>query len=254
MKKQSSMQQPTFGERLYNFYTGLQFEQPLPDGVSVMNPYHDAPTQDCVRAFTEKLYSDTTPRLSCWGINPGRFGGGVTGLSFTDPVVLRENCGIETPFAARRELSAEFVWSIVEAFGGADVFFSQIFLTALCPLGFVKVSSKKVRNGNVNENVNYNFYDDPALLRAVKPFIVETVREQIALGLRTDVAICFGTGKLYTIFDALNQEYGFFERIIPLSHPRFIMQYCRKQLPEYREEYLKTLRDALISAPGANSA
>jgi hypothetical protein len=260
----TSMTEPsTFGERLHDFYASLRLDVQLPSGVSVMNPYTSSETMATVRAFTKKFYADNTPRLSCWGINPGRFGGGITGLSFTDPVVLRAVCGIETPVTARRktqrettqrettqretrrELSAEFVWSVVEAFGGADIFFAQIFLTALCPLGFVTISPKKPSG----EPINYNFYDDPALFHAVKPFMIATIREQIALGLRTDVAVCFGTGKLHAAFDALNREHGFFGTIIPLAHPRFIMQYRRKELQQYRQNYITVLRDPLLVVP-----
>ncbi len=32
------------------------------------------------------------------GINPGRFGGGITGIPFTDPIRLQNICGIENDF------------------------------------------------------------------------------------------------------------------------------------------------------------
>jgi hypothetical protein len=229
----------TFGTRLAEFYEGLHLDAQLPSGIEAMNPYKQPQTMACVRDFCTMLYNDNHERVSIWGINPGRFGGGVTGLSFTDPVVLREVCGIETHLSSQRELSAEYVWRVIEAFGGAGKqgatrFFSRFFLTALCPLGFVKQADKGA--------VNYNFYDDKALFEAVRPFMVETMQQQCALGIRRDVAICFGTGKLYAVFEAFNKEYHFFGKIIPLEHPRFIMQYRRKQLQHYIEKYVETLR------------
>ncbi len=230
----------TFGDRLYTFYTALRLEAPLPNGIAAMNPYVRTETQACVRAFCDKYFSDNkNNRVSVWGINPGRFGGGLTGLSFTDPVILREVCGIQNTLGTKRELSAEYVWSVIADYGGAERFFGDFFLTALCPLGFVQQKEAS--------EINYNFYDDKALFQAVKPFMVETMRGQIAMGLRQDVAICFGTGKLHSAFEAINKEYGFFERILPLEHPRFIMQYRRKELEAYRRKYLDVLKEALAS-------
>lgn len=226
----------TFGNRLYDFYTALRLETPLPNGIQAMNPYLNPATQACVRSFCDKYFVDNNRRVSVWGINPGRFGGGLTGLSFTDPVILREVCGINNPLGTKRELSAEYVWSVITEMGGGEQFFGDFFLTALCPLGFVKQKEKG--------EVNYNFYDDPALFQAVKPFMVKTMQQQIAMGLRCDVAVCFGTGKLQQAFEAMNAEYGFFGRILPLEHPRFIMQYRRKELEQYKQKY----KAILISA------
>lgn len=227
----------TFGNRLYDFYTALRLETPLPSGIQAMNPYLNSATQACVRAFCDKYFADNNERVSVWGINPGRFGGGLTGLSFTDPVILREVCGIANPLGTKRELSAEYVWSVIAEMGGAERFFGDFFLTALCPLGFVLQKEKG--------EVNYNFYDDSALFQAVKPFMVNTMQQQIVMGLRRDVAVCFGTGKLQRAFEAINAEYGFFDRILPLEHPRFIMQYRRKEIAQYRQKYRDILGLAL---------
>jgi hypothetical protein len=247
----------SFGERLFAFYAGLRFEGELPPMVGVMNPYTNPATSRetlrCVREFTNKYYQGNVPRLGCFGINPGRFGGGLTGLSFTDPVILREVCGIANTLSSKHELSAEFVWRVIEAYGGAEAFFASNMLTAVSPLGFVKMKQSenssqsrgesRSQSRGESQEVNYNFYDDSATMSAVKPFIVSTLRQQIALGLRTDVAICLGTGKLKAALDALNGEYRFFDRIVALEHPRFIMQYRRSEILAYVEKYLRTLRD-----------
>ena len=208
-----------------------------------MNPYYSPETQRCAKAFCTKYYQSNTKRVSLWGINPGRFGAGLTGLSFTDPVVLREICDIENSLGTKHELSAEYIWDIIAEYGGAERFFNNFFLTALCPLGFVRRKEKG--------EVNFNFYDDPALFRAVKPFIVQTMQKQIGLGLRQDVAICLGTGKLYDAFEALNKEYQFFGKILPLEHPRFIMQYRRKYLADYQQKYAVILSESLNYTQGS---
>jgi hypothetical protein len=159
------------------------------------------------------------------GINPGRFGGGVTGVMFTDPVALESICGIRNDLVKRRETSSEFVYDFIGHYGGPQRFYREFFLSAVSPLGFV-------RNG-----LNYNYYDNPRLLARLRPFIVRTLNAQLALGACRGAAILLGSGANLRFFTALNQEYGFFRQLIALDHPRFIMQYRRKRLAQYRHEY-----------------
>ena len=78
----------TFGERALKFYKSLQTPRRLPRGIGVMNPYRDARVWGYVTEFCRRYYADNVPRTLVLGINPGRFGGGVTGVMFTDPVAL----------------------------------------------------------------------------------------------------------------------------------------------------------------------
>ena len=48
-----------------------------------------------VETFFYKFYNDTNPRHLIFGINPGRFGAGTTGINFTAPKQLKEICGID---------------------------------------------------------------------------------------------------------------------------------------------------------------
>src|SRR5690606_3037308 len=111
-----------------------------------------------------------------------------------------------------------------------DEFYHDYFLTSVCPLGFT-------RNG-----LNLNYYDDPKLFKAVKPFIVKSISQQISMGFLTDTCICIGGEKNLKFFTALNNEFDFVNEVIPLPHPRFIMQYRRKQKQEYLEEYMRILK------------
>ena len=45
-------------------------------------------------------------------------------------------------------------------------------------------------------------------------------------------------------FEKLNEEHGFFKQVLPLPHPRWVMQYRRKRLEEFVELYLEKLRAA----------
>lgn len=219
----------TFAQKAIAFFRSLQFPAPLPNAIAVMNPYQDAATFRVVETFFRKFYDDASPRLFLWGINPGRFGGGVTGIAFTDPFALGHHLGIEHRLSGKRELSSEFFYQVVEKWGGAARFYARFYVNSLSPLGFAKAGK------------NCNFYDEPRLLKLAEPFIVESVWAQIGFGARREAAICLGTGKLYDIFSRLNDAHRFFERIVPLEHPRFIMQYRRKRATEFAEKYVETL-------------
>jgi hypothetical protein len=225
----------TFASRAFEFYRTLKLTARLPAGVALLNPYADAATMALVERFLLTFFDDDKPRTLVLGINPGRFGGGSTGIGFTDPAALEEACGIENDLPKRRELSSEFVYRFIAQWGGPQKFFSAFYLTALCPFGFT-------RAGN-----NFNFYDDPVLLRSVRPFIVETLKAQISFGARRDVALVLGTGKNKRVIDELNAEHGFFERIEALDHPRFIMQYRRRQIDAYVERYQRAFSHALAA-------
>jgi len=49
-------------------------------------------------------------------------------------------------------------------------------------------------------------------------------------------------GKNYRYLLDLNNRMGFFRRIIPLEHPRYVMQYKTKDKERYVEDYLGKLK------------
>jgi hypothetical protein len=51
--------------------------------------------------------------------------------------------------------------------------------------------------------------------------------------------IALARGENYKFLSTLNAEHRFFENIIPLAHPRFIMQYKRKNLNKYLDQYIE---------------
>jgi hypothetical protein len=224
---------PTFADKALSFYGGLRPPAGLPAGVEMLNPYVLPEVRGYMEAFLEKYFSDAWERIFVFGINPGRFGAGLTGVTFTDPLALADYCGIPNDLDRRRELSSEFVYRFIEEWGGAEKFYADFFLTAVSPLGFTR------------EGVNYNYYDDRVLLDALRPFIHRTLAAQLDIGARRDAAIVLGTGKNMAFFEELNREHGFFRKLIPLEHPRFIMQYRRKRIGEYVEKYRTAFEEAL---------
>lgn len=190
-----------------------------------MNPHADTRARRHQREFAARYHADDERRVLVLGINPGRFGAGITGITFTDPVALADCCGIPNDWPRRRELSSIFVYRFIERFGGVREFHRRFFLSAVSPLGFV-------RDGR-----NLNYYDVPELARMVTPFITRTLRRQIALAGRSDHVIVLGIGPNLEFVRRLNERHGFFSLVHALEHPRFIMQYRRRRLEEYLEKY-----------------
>ena len=222
----------TLAKRLLKFHQDLELNLKLPAGVEVMNPYQDDPVAiRSLKAFLEKFYSDNLPRHVILGINPGRFGSGITGVAFTDTKRLKNECGISYSGPDSHEPSSVFIYEMINAFGGVKAFYEKIYINSICPLGFTILNKH-------GRKVNYNYYDEPALLKAVTPFMTENVRKLISAGMETGKAFCFGTGKNAAIIRRLNDKEGFFKEIIPLEHPRYIMQYKSAVKEEYIRKYL----------------
>ncbi len=214
---------------LINFYSSLRIGCELPEGVELLHPQADEAVMKAVSHFLNRYYSDQYPRQLLFGINPGRFGAGTTGINFTGPKQLTEVLQMDHPFGKKSELSAEFIYEVIEKYGGPKKFYGDFFLSSISPLGFVK-------NGK-----NLNYYDDKKLMEALEPFITKCIAQQLRIFRPSQACICIGGEKNFKYFVSLNQRMQFFKEIIPLPHPRFIMQYRRKQKDAYILEYLSAL-------------
>ena len=62
------------------------------------------------------------------------------------------------------------------------------------------------------------------------------------MGVATDVCFCFGTGKNEKFLKKINEKFHFFEKIIALEHPRYIMQYKYHSRENYIEKYLEAFK------------
>src|SRR6185436_12464588 len=110
-------------DRILTFLKSLHLDVRLPKGIHVMNPYKDPYTLSLCEKFYRKYYDDENLRTLIVGINPGRFGSGTTGISFTDPIKLEIRCGITNTLPKKPELSADFIYMMIEAFGGTEEFY-----------------------------------------------------------------------------------------------------------------------------------
>ncbi len=225
-----------FAEKVVSFFNELEFKCSLPSGISIMNPFRDNPQIiPVISRFYNKYYSDYDPRYLILGINPGRFGAGVTGIPFTDSKRLSEKCGLSIPGLDTFETSSAYVYEMIEAFGGVEKFYKKFFISAVCPLGFTVISKK-------GKSVNYNYYDSKKLTDAVMSFIIYSLNRHLDFGIERDICFCMGTGKNYKFLVQLNEKLKFFGRIVPLEHPRYVMQYKSKQKDFYINRYIEEFR------------
>ena len=231
----------TFADKIIAFNASLKFNGSLPEHIAIMNPFKE---NDCAaaasEAFYKKYYNDQRPRFAILGINPGRFGAGITGVPFTDPIRLKDPCGITISSCPEaREPSSVFVYEIIKAYGGVKEFYKDWYINSICPLGFIK--EKKPGRW-----VNYNYYDSAALLNAATPFILHTLPEQIACGLHKTICFCFGKDKNSACMRKFNAEGNFFEKIVPLEHPRYIAQYKSSEMKDYALKYAKEFKKTVL--------
>lgn len=225
----------TWASKITKFIKELRYTgSSLPPGIRIMNPYREFEgTMDIAGSFYNKYYNDTEPRAIILGINPGRFGAGITGIPFTDTKRLISECKIPYDGKPTHEPSSVFVYEMIHAFGGVEAFYKKLYINSVCPLGF----TQKAKDG---KEKNYNYYDSKELMNSVKGFILDNIHQQLGLGVRTDTCFCFGTGKNENYVRKLNEEHHFFKKIIALEHPRFIMQYKSANKQFYIDKYISS--------------
>lgn len=227
---------PDFATRLLHLLRTFSLPPaPLPGAVEVRSSFQDPAVAAILPEFARQYYRADTPRVGIFGINPGRFGGGRTGVAFTDPVALTEICGIAHALPKqRRELSSEFVYKFIAELGGPTPFYAHFFLSSVYPLELTHAGK------------NYNYYDAPALIKALWPDMLLSIKRQATeLNLRRDVAVSLGR-RNGEFLRKLNEELGLFDRIEILDHPRFLMQYRRRFLAESVARYVEVLGGLIL--------
>ena len=120
--------------------------------------------------------------------------------------------------------------------GGPAEFYRHFYLASIYPLVLLK------------GGLNYNYYDSPALTKALWADMRLSLRQQVQdLGLRRDVAVSLGR-RNGLFFQRLNEELGLFEKIVVLDHPRYLMQYKSRDLATHVAHYVETLGQYLLNA------
>lgn len=224
----------TFAEQVIAFNEYLTYSGELPEGFVVLNPYLDNPeTMEVMQKFYHKYYNDSHKRKFIIGINPSRYGAGVTGVPFTDTKRLEAVCGIKMESARTHEVSSVFIYDMIEDYGGADIFYKEMYINSPFPLAIVR----KAKKGWVNAN----YYDDKKLFEAVKDFMIDSLKKHMSLNL--DPSEVFILGKKNADFiSSLNKEAKLFDRMTVLEHPRYIQQYKSKEKQLYIDKYILALK------------
>ena len=225
---------PVFADRLLHFLTAFPLPGPLPGGAQALSPLGEPAVYDLLSRFAYKFYADNRPRVAVLGINPGRLGMGRTGVAFTDPGALAEFCGIAHDLPRQRpEISTQFIYRVVEAMGGPAAFYQHFYLGSVYPLVLLR------------KGLNYNYYDAPALIEALWADMRRSLRQQVhEMGLRTDVVVSLGKRNGFFL-NRLNNELGLFDKVVVFDHPRYLMQYRRRELDANVAHYVKILGSQL---------
>lgn len=218
----------TTAQKIIEFNLSLDLDVKT-NGVEVMNPFSKPEVIDIVQSFYTRFYNDQNQRTFLIAINPGRFGAGVTGVPFTDPAKIESLLHTSCPLNKRTELSGKFIYELIDFMGGPDDFYSQFHFTNVSPLGFLK------------EGKNLNYYDIKELQEELTPWIVSTLNQQIEQFANREVAYTIGKGKNFKYIKNLNAEHNWFKEIVPLPHPRWIMQYKLSQKRHYIEDISNVL-------------
>lgn len=225
----------TFADKILDFHAGLHYDQPLPAGFGVLNPIQETKgVLELMGRFYRKFYNDHKTRKFIIGINPGRHGAGTTGIPFTDSKRLKTLCGIASELPSTHEVSAHFIYDMIAAYGGVKAFYGDVYIQSMFPLALV-------REGSKGGWVNCNYYDDPRLVEALEPYMVEKLKEQVAFGVDQSTAYVLGK-KNAKYFERVNKREKLFDKMVILPHPRYIQQYRSKDKALFINEYIEVLK------------
>lgn len=214
----------------------------VPDGYKIKNPYNGESgkkIKEIATLFYKKYYNDTRKRRLILGSSPARRGTAITGIPFEDAAHLQKETGIYIDEFYVNKPSSGFLYDVIEKYGGCDRFYADFYMNFVCPLGIVKINPE-------GKEVNCNYYDNQKLQNTLESLIIQSLLTLVDLGIDSTVCYCIGSGKNYEYLSKVNQKYKIFDQIIPLEHPRFIMQYNIQNKEMYLEKYLKALNNKLM--------
>jgi hypothetical protein len=209
----------------------------LPEGIGAYDPYlSGTESHRCASRFYQKYFNDQVSRHVLFGINPFRWGAGLTGIPFTDARRLSEKCGIDYNQPASHENASAFIYEVISEFGGPSAFYRGYLFNWVCPIGLL---DKKIPG-----HKGYSYYQNAALYKSVRELMAENIRHLINLGIARDYCFCVGLGKNEQYLRKLNDEHEFFSAIIPLEHPGFITRYHAGERNKYLAHYVKQIKGA----------
>lgn len=207
------------------------------DNYKIINPYKN--NKEHIKLITTKFYNkyynDSNKRRLILGSNPARRATAVTGIPFEDAAHLQQEIGIFIDNFYINKSSSDFLYDVINEYGGCNKFYNDFYMNFVFPLGIAKVNSN-------DKESNCNYYEIKQFEDKLSRYIINSIKEILTFNIDTEVCYCIGSGKNYEFLLKINKEYNFFKEIIPLEHPRFIMQYNSKNKDIYLKKYLNALR------------
>lgn len=229
----------SFATKVLQFNGKLSLESvDLPAEFKIINPFTGKQKEyvkKITTMFYQKYYDDTHPRRLILGSSPSRRGSSVTGIPFEDAEHLQKVTGIIIDNFYINRSNSGFIYDVIEKYGNYTEFYYNFYMNFVCPLGIVRINKK-------GKEVNCNYYENKKLQEALYPFIIDSIRSQLDFGIDTSVCYCIGSGENFNFLSKVNQEHNFFGSIIPLEHPRFIMQYNSKRKDEFIDKYVNAFQ------------
>ena len=228
----------TFKRKALKFNDELaELSLDLPKNYCLINTFSksDENLKKMIYTFYKMYYDDTDKRYLILGSSPARSKSGVVGVPFESADHLEEISCLPRNNCYRKSPSSSFLKDVIDKYGGYMAFYKKFYMNFVCPICIVKQKNSRL--------TNCNYYDNKKLEDALYPFIIESLKNMINLGIDTSVCFCIGSGKNYEFLLKINNEYNFFDKIVPLEHPRFIMQYNLKDKDIYLNKYINSLKD-----------
>lgn len=229
----------TFAEQILKFNERLSRETfDMPNNYKIINPFNGSQKEEVKKitnAFYQKYYNDVHTRRIIFGSSPARRGSAIIGIPFETAEHLQKETDIFINKFYINKSSANFLFDVIHEYGGCKKFYYDFYMNFVFPLGIAKLDSS-------GKEMNCNYYENKTLKESLSPFIIRSIRSQIKFGIDTSVCYCIGSGENYKFLSQINEKYHFFKEIVPLEHPRFIMQYNKKRKNEFMDKYLSALR------------
>ena len=125
------------------------------DNYKIINPYNDINKEQIkliTTKFYNKFYNDKNKRRLILGSNPARRASAVTGIPYEDAIHLQKETGIFIDSFYVNKSSSNFLYDVIDKYGGCEKFYNEFYMNFVFPLGIAKI------NPNGNE-VNCNYYD-----------------------------------------------------------------------------------------------
>ena len=203
--------QKTFSDNVLEFNESLaNIALELFDNYTISNPFsgkNRVQIKEITNAFYKKYYNDHNKRYLILGSSPARKGTATTGIPYEDASHLYKETGIMIDNFYINKSSSDFLYDVMEQYGGCEKFYKNFFMSFVCSLGIVNVNSK----GN---EVNSNYYENKKLENALYNFIVDSLKNRLLLELKHLYVIVQEVEKILNFKKKLMNNINFLIRLL----------------------------------------